>query len=330
MVEISRRALFGAAASLGLVSPAILPAGSARAQATWPTRPVRLVIPYAAGGPSDVLARAIQPPLAAALGQSVIVENRPGGGAMIGTEVAARAEDGHTFLVADSPHTIIPAVQPRVPYDPVNDFRPISLLGAVSMLLAVNPGFPAKTLAEFLEASKARDGGATFGSSGVGSLTHLLPEWLTILSKSEFTVVPYRGSGPALLDVVSGQINAIYTSTLSAAGPLKEGQVLPIAVAAPNRIAALPETPTFREQGIDMVSSNWWGIFAQKSAPDSVVQRMEAALGKAMDDEGVKARFATLGIEARPRGPEAFASLLKREFDNWAQVAKTAGVQVQP
>jgi tripartite-type tricarboxylate transporter receptor subunit TctC len=325
MNRIHRRSLLGAGLGLGTVSAAAAQQGGT----PWPTRPVRLIVPYAAGGPSDVLARAIQAPLQAVLGQSVVVDNRPGGGAIIGTEAAARADDGHTYLVADSPHTIIPAVQPRVPYDPANDFVPVTLFGAVSMLLAVNPSFSARTLPDFVAAARAKEGGITFGSSGVGSLTHLLPEWLALLTRTSFTTVPYRGSGPALLDVVAGQINAIFTSTLSAAGPLRDAQVRPLAVAAPARIAALPEVPTFREAGVDMVSSNWWGVLAHRTTPAPVVARLTEALSSALDDVAVKARFETLGIEVRPRGPVPFAELLTAEFGNWARVARDAGVKVQ-
>jgi tripartite-type tricarboxylate transporter receptor subunit TctC len=311
----------------GLAAPVAL-AARANAQPAWPSRPVRLIVPYAAGGPSDVLARAIQSPLQAALGQSIVIENRPGGGAIIGTEAAARAEDGHTFLVADSPHTIIPAVQARVPYDPARDFRPVTLFGAVSMILLVKPGLAARDLPAFIAAAKAQPDGITFGSSGVGSLTHLVPEWLGQLTGARFTVVPYRGSGPALMDVVAGQIDAIISSTLSASGPLKDGQVRPLAVAAPARIAALPDLPTMREGGVDMVCSNWWGLLAPRATSDAVLARMEAALATALEDATVKDRFAALGIEARPRGPAPFAALLETEFANWARVARAAGVSV--
>ncbi|WP_458097941.1 Bug family tripartite tricarboxylate transporter substrate binding protein [Roseomonas sp. WA12] len=324
MNRMSRRSLLGAG-----LGTSINPAAFAQQGVNWPSRPIRLIVPYAAGGPSDVLARAIQVPLQASLGQSVVVDNRPGGGAIIGTEAAARADDGYSFLVADSPHTIIPAVQPRVPYDPVNDFVPVTLFGAVSMLLAVNPGFPAQTLPDFLAAARAKEGAITFGSSGVGSLTHLLPEWLGLLTRTSFTTVPYRGSGPALLDVVGGQLNAIFTSTLSAAGPLRDAQVRPLAVASVARTSALPEVMTFREESIDMISSNWWGVLAPRSTPAPIVGRLNEALGAAMDDTAVKTRFETLGIEARPRGPGPFAELLKAEFENWARVARDAGVKVQ-
>ncbi|MBL6455580.1 hypothetical protein JMJ55_09620 [Belnapia sp. T6] len=316
MHPIPRRAL--ATLALGLAAPAL-------AQPAWPSRPVRLIVPYAAGGPSDILARAVQPPLQSALGQPVVVENRPGGGAVIGTEVAARAEDGHTLLVADSPHTIIPAVQPQVPYDARADFIPVSLLGAVTMVLMVRPTLAAANLGEFLALARSRPEAVTFGSSGTGSLTHLLPEWLGMLAGARLTIVPYRGSGPALLDVVAGQIDAIFSSTLSAAAPLRDGQVRPIAVAAPTRLPALPAVATFREGGIDMVSGNWWGVLAPRSVPEAGRARLEAALTALLADPGITARFAALGIEPRPPGRAPFAALLESEFANWARVAQAAG-----
>lgn len=326
MAIITRRAFLDSGIGAALAAFPFVP--SALAQA-WPTQPVRFVVPYAAGGPSDILTRAIQAPLQSALGQPIVIENRPGGGAIIGTEMVSRATDRHTFLVADSPHTIIPAVQSRVPYDPVNDFRPVTLMGAVSMILMVNPAVSARTLTEFIASAKARPEIVTFGSSGVGSLTHLLPEWLGLLSDAKFTTVPYRGSGPALLDVVAGQINAIFSSTLSASGQLKDFQVRPLGVAAPARIPALPDLPTLREQGIDMVSSNWWGVLAPKSTSAAVVDHLDRAIGLAMDDPAVWDRFATLGLETRPRGPAPFAELLAAEFMNWARVANAAGVRAQ-
>lgn len=310
-----------------LAAPLALPA-MARAQ-SWPTRPVRFVVPYAAGGPSDVLARAVQNVVSAELGQPVVVENRAGGGSMVGAEYAARADDGHTFFVADSPHTIIPAVQPRVPYDAVNDFVPVGLIGAVTMILMVNGRHPARDLQGFLAAARAQPEAVTFGSSGPGSLTQLLPEWLAQLGEVRFTVVPYRGSGPALLDVAAGQLAAIFSSTLAAAGPLADGSVRPIAVAATERLAALPNVPTFREQGVDLVSANWWGLLGPRHTPPAVVARLSAALDLALGDPTVMARFATLGVEPRPRGPAPFGELLATEFRNWAQVAHAAGATVR-
>ncbi|MBR0656420.1 Bug family tripartite tricarboxylate transporter substrate binding protein [Plastoroseomonas arctica] len=321
MDSIRRRGVL----ALGLGAAGATPA---TAQAPWPSQPVRLIVPYAAGGPSDIIARSLQGPLQSVLAQSVVIENRAGGGAIIGTEAAARATDGHTFLVADSPHTIIPAVQARVPYNPAADFTPVGLIGAVSMMVMVNASLPARSIAAFITDARARPDEVTFGSSGVGSLTDLLPKWLGLLAGARFTTVPYRGSGPALLDVVAGQINAIFSSTLAASGPLRDGQVRPLGTATTARLAAFPEVPTLREQGIDMVSSNWWGVLAAKANSATAVDRMGAALAVALDDAAVQERFAALGIEARPRGAAPFAELLAQEFLNWARVARDTGVRV--
>jgi tripartite-type tricarboxylate transporter receptor subunit TctC len=318
-MSLRRRSLF--AASLAA-------SGGAQAQ-SWPTRPIRFVVPYAAGGPSDVMARAVQNVTAGELGQAVVVENRPGGGSMVGAEFVARADDGHTFFVADSPHTIVPAVQPRVPYDAVNDFVPVGLIGAVTMILMVNGRHPARDLQGFLGMARAQPDVITFGSSGSGSLTHLLPEWLAQLGGVKFTIVPYRGGGPALLDVAAGQLAAIFSSTLAAAGPLADSSVRPIAVTATERLASVPHVPTFREQGVDMVSANWYGVLGPRSTPRAVVARLGAALDLALGDAAVTARFATLGVEPRPRGPAPFGELLATEFRNWAQVAQAAGANVR-
>ncbi len=311
-----------------LLAASLAAPGAAWAQ-SWPTRPIRFVVPYAAGGPSDVLARAVQNVISIELGQPVVVENRGGGGSMVGAEFVARADDGHTFFVADSPHTIIPAVQPHVPYDAVNDFVPVGLIGAVTMILMVNARHPARDLPGFLAMARAQPEVITFGSSGPGSLTQLLPDWLAQLAGVKFTIVPYRGSNPALLDVAAGQLTAIFSSTLASAGPLSDGSVRPIAVAATERLAALPDVPTFREQGVDMVSANWWGLLGPRSTPPAVVARLSAALDLALGDATVMARFATLGVEPRPRGPGPFGELLATEFRNWAQVAQAAGATIR-
>jgi tripartite-type tricarboxylate transporter receptor subunit TctC len=320
-MNLPRRSLL--AASLAV------PCGAQAQAQSWPTRPIRFVVPYAAGGPSDVMARAVQNVIAGELGQAVVVENRPGGGSMVGAEFVARADDGHTFFVADSPHTIIPAVQPRVPYDAVNDFVPVGLIGAVTMILMVNGRHPARDLQGFLGMARAQPDVITFGSSGPGSLTHLLPEWLAQLGGVKFTIVPYRGGGPALLDVAAGQLAAIFSSTLAAAGPLADGSVRPIAVTATERLASAPQVPTCREQGVDMVSANWYGVLGPRSTPRAVVARLGAALDLALGDATVTARFATLGVEHRPRGPAPFGELLATEFRNWAQVAQAAGANVR-
>jgi len=312
-----------------LLAPAILAAPTARAQGTWPQRPLRVVVPYAAGGPSDIVARLLTSGLAAALGQPVVVDNRPGAGSMLGTEAAARATDGHTVLLADSPFTIIPAVQERVPYNAAADLAPVSLIGAVTMILAVNSGFPARNAAALAAAAKARPDTVSFGSSGIGSLSHLLPEWFGQLTGARFANVAYRGAGPALQDVAAGQINAIFSSPASIEGPLRAGQVVPVAVASPQRLPSLPDVPTLREGGVELIADNWFGVLAPVSLPAEARTRLATALAGAIAADDVRARLESLGLETRPGGPEAFARVLDAEFRRWAEVARAAGVSVR-
>ncbi len=315
--------------SLLLAAPALAFAAAARAQAPWPQRTVRIVVPYAAGGPSDIVARLLAPGWQAALGQTVVVDNRPGAGAVIGTEHVARVNDGHTFLLADAPHTIIPAVQERVPYDAAADFAPITLLGAGSMILMVHAGFPARTAADLVAAARARPDAVSFGGSGPGSLSHLLPEWFGQLTGTRFANVAYRGAGPALQDLAAGQINAGFGGLTGSAAALQAGTARVIGVAAEARLPELPEVPTLREQGVDLVAANWFGLLAPAATPAPVRQRLAEVTATLIAQPDMRARLATAGLEPRPAGPDAFAQLLQAEFRRWAEVARAANVRVR-
>jgi tripartite-type tricarboxylate transporter receptor subunit TctC len=320
-MQINRRSLLAAPL---LALPAV-----AQAQTPWPQRPVRLVVPYAAGGPSDIIARLLVPGWQAALGQPVVVDNRPGAGAMLGTEAVARANDGHTFLIADGPHTIIPAVQERVPYDAVADFVPITMLGAVTMILLVNANHPARSARELVEAGRAQAEAVSFGSSGVGSLTHLLPEWLGQLTGARFANVPYRGAGPALQDVAAGQITAMFSSLVGSDAVLRGGQVRVIGVAAESRMAELPDVPTLREQGIPIIADNWWGLLAPAATPPAVRQRLADVTLDLLRQDAIGTRLRAIGLEPREGGPEPFARVLAADFRRWAEVARAANIRVR-
>jgi tripartite-type tricarboxylate transporter receptor subunit TctC len=320
-MQINRRSLLAAPL---LALPAV-----AQAQTPWPQRPVRLVVPYAAGGPSDIIARHLVPGWQAALGQPVVVDNRPGAGAMLGTEAVARANDGHTFLIADGPHTIIPAVQERVPYDAVADFVPITMLGAVTMILLVNANHPARSARELVEAGRAQAEAVSFGSSGVGSLTHLLPEWLGQLTGARFANVPYRGAGPALQDVAAGQITAMFSSLVGSDAVLRGGQVRVIGVAAESRMAELPDVPTLREQGIPIIADNWWGLLAPAATPPAVRQRLADVTLDLLRQDAIGTRLRAIGLEPREGGPEPFARVLAADFRRWAEVARAANIRVR-
>jgi tripartite-type tricarboxylate transporter receptor subunit TctC len=320
-MRIDRRSL--------LAAPLLSVSGTSRAQPAWPQRPVRLIVPYAAGGPSDIIARLLTPGWQAALGQPVVVDNRPGAGAMLGTEVVARANDGHTFLVADGPHTIIPAVQERVPYDAAADFAPVTMFGAVTMILLVHASHPARSAQDLVAAAKAQPDGVAFGSSGVGSLTHLLPEWLNQLTGARFANVPYRGAGPALQDVAAGQIAAMFSSLVGSDAVLRAGQVRVIGVAAAQRMRELPDVPTLQEQGIPIVADNWWGLLAPAATPVAVRQRLSEVTLALMAQAEIQQRLSGIGLEPRPGGPEPFARVLAADFARWAEVARAAGIRVR-
>lgn len=312
-----------------LLTPALLAAPAVRAQPAWPQRPVRLVVPYAVGGPSDIIARVMAPGWQAALDQPVVVDSRPGAGSMLGTEHVARANDGHTFLFADAPHTILPAVQERIPYDAAGDFVPVSLVGGVTMLLLVHAGYPARTVAELVAAARARPDGVSFGSSGIGSLTHLLPEWFGQLTGARFANVAYRGAGPALQDFAAGQVNAMFNSLVGSDAQLRAGLVVPIGTAADQRLADLPNVPTLREQGVDIVAENWFGVLAPAATPPAVRQRLADATAVVMGQAEVRQRLTATGLEPRPGGPEAFGRVLADDFVRWAAVARASNIRVR-
>ena len=322
MIALKRRTLL-------LSTPALAVASTARGQGAWPQRTVRIVVPYAAGGPSDIVARFLAPGWGAALGQTVVVDNRPGAGALIGTEHVARVNDGHTFLLADAPHTIIPAVQERVPYDATADFVPITLLGAGTMLLVVHANFPARNVADLVAAGRARPDAVSFGGSGPGSLSHLLPEWFGQLTGARFANVAYRGAGPAFQDVAAGQINAMFNGLLGADSGLKAGMVRAIGTAAAQRMPELPDVPTLREQGVDMVAANWFGLLAPAATPAPVRQRLGEITAALLAQDDMRARLAAAGLEPRPVGPEAFARVLDEDFRRWAEVARAANIRVR-
>ncbi|MBY0339339.1 MAG: tripartite tricarboxylate transporter substrate binding protein [Acetobacteraceae bacterium] len=319
---VTRRALGRALAAAPLL------AAPALAQAPWPQRPVRIVVPYSAGGPSDVVARLLAPGWAAALNQNVVVDNRPGAGGVIGTEHVARVNDGHTFLLADAPFTIAPAVQERMPYDAANEFAPVTLLGAGTMILLVHQAFPARGVSELLAAARARPEAVSFGGSGPGSLSHLLPEWLGQLGGVRFANVAYRGAAPALQDAAAGQINAVFGGLTGSLPTMQTGAVRAIGVAAEQRMPELPDVPTLREGGVDLVAANWFGILAPAATPAPVRERLAEITAAFIANPDMRQRLAGAGLEPRPTGTAPFSQLLTVEFARWAAVARAAGVRV--
>ena len=314
-LRIGARALLGGLA---------LAAGTAAlAQAAYPNKPIRLIVPFAAGGTTDIIARVVADPLGRELGHPVVVDNKGGAGGTIGASEAVRARpDGYTLSVATVSTTATnPAITPRFPYNPETDFVPIVNIAATPNIIAVNPKFPGHDYKGFVEELKKNPGKYSYASTGTGSITHMLMELYKGMAGVQMTHVPYRGAGPALNDVVAGQVNMNLDNLPSSLPFIKAGQLLPIVVAAPQRLAVLPNVPTFKEVGLEPVNRMaWYGIVGPKGTPRDVVDRINAAVRKVLAEPAVKKRIEDTGSLVIANTPEQFAEQIKSEFATYKEV----------
>jgi tripartite-type tricarboxylate transporter receptor subunit TctC len=308
-----------------------LAAGPAAAQAGYPNKPITIVVPFAAGGTTDILARVVGDALKKELGQPVVIDNRAGAGGNIGGALAAKAApDGYTlFMGTVGTHAINAALYKKMPFDPIKDFAPLTRVAMVPNLLVANPARPYKNVKELIAYAKANPGKVSFGSSGNGSSIHLSGELFNTLAKVEMVHVPYKGSAPAVTDLVGGQIDIMFDNMPSAIQHVRNGRLKAIAVTTAKRSPELPDVPTIAEAGVPgYEATSWFGMFAPAQTPAPIVTRLNTALVKVLADAEVKKKLAEQGAEPYSEKPEHFAEFIRKESAKWSQVVKAAGATV--
>jgi tripartite-type tricarboxylate transporter receptor subunit TctC len=297
----------------------------------WPKRTVRLVVPFAAGGSTDVAARILAEQLGQTLGQTVVIENRSGSGGLIGADAVAKAApDGYTFLMATTGLlSIAPHLYPQMPFDPARDFAPISLVFATDLVVTVAANLPVKTLQEFVNYAKARPGAISYASSGAGTTTHAATELFRLAAGIDLLHVPYRGSGPAMNDLVAGNIQLMVDQIASSIGQIRDGRIRALAVTGTKRHSLLPDVPTVGEAGLpNAQATSWGGIVAPAQVPGPVTDKLNASIRDAVAQPAVRQRMAGAGADPAASSPAEFTSFIRAEREKWGKVVKEARISI--
>ena len=328
---MQRRTLLKSALASTALGPA-LATTTARAQDRWPSKPITYIVPFPAGGTTDILARLIAQRLGAVLGTTVVIENKGGAGGSVGSELASHApKDGYTLLGGTiSSHAINVSLYPKLGYDPIKSFSPVVLIGSNPVVLIVKANSPYKTLQDVLDAARARPKTISSASAGNGTSQHMTLELLAFKSGTQFIHVPYKGSGPAIQDVMGGQVDMMFDTTVVAAPHIQSGKVRAIAVSSARRLDSLPDVPTIAESGVpgfEVVS--WQAIFVPAGVPQSIVGRLHAEIMKILRTAEMQERLKTLGMQPSAMTPDQVAAFQQAEVDKWAQVIKAAGIKLE-
>ena len=320
---MSTRARIGLAVSLSLAGSAAVAADA------YPSRPLRMVVPFAPGGGSDIVGRIIGIKLTEAWGQQVVVDNRPGGNANIGAMVVARAPaDGHTLLLGNANFTINPALMKEMPFDPVKDFAPVTLLANVTNMLAVHASLPVKSVKELIAYAKARPGQLNFASPGAGTSSHLGGELFRSMAGIEVVAIHYKGATPAMTDLIGGQVSFTITSMLSVMPHVKSGRLRALGVTTLKRSPAMPDLPTIAESGLPgFEATNWYGVLGTAGTPKPVIERLNKELVRIVASPDVREKFSQQGAEPETNTPAEFERFIKAEIVKWAKVVREAGIK---
>ena len=315
-----------------LIAATTLCAGMALAQSgSYPNKPIKFIVPYPPGGGTDVIARIVQEPLSSNLGQQVIIENRGGAGGSIGSEAAARSPaDGYTVLFTLSSHTINPAIYPKLSFNTEKDFLPVVTIASLPQILVANPDFPAKNVKDVIDMAKAKPGTIAYASVGNGSPGHLAGAMMAGAANVKMTHIPYRGGGPAVTDVMGGQVPLLWVSIPAAANFVKAGKLKALAVSTTKRSAVFPDVPTMIESGFkDFEVDSWYAMFVPANTPKAAVDRLNAAANKVLTTPEVKEKLLNQGAEAVGGSPEALGRVVKAELVKWDKVVRENGIKAE-